>query len=52
MRAISHTEADNLAEMIEQVVNNHTPFTIRGKNKKAAVLISLDDYNAWQETLH
>jgi antitoxin YefM len=52
MRAISHTEANNLAEMIEQVVNDHTPIIITGTQKKAAVLISLEDYNAWQETLY
>lgn len=52
MRAISHTEATNLAEMIEQVVDDHAPIIITGAQKKAAVLISLDDYNAWQETLY
>lgn len=46
MRAISHSEANNLAEMIEQVVNDHTPIIITGTQKNAAVLISLDDYNA------
>jgi antitoxin YefM len=52
MRAISHTEAQNIAQMIEQVVDDHTPIVITGKNAKAAVLISLEDYNAWQETLY
>jgi antitoxin YefM len=54
MRAISHVDAQNqnIAQMIKQVVNDHTPLIITGENTEAAVLISLDDYNAWQETLY
>jgi antitoxin YefM len=38
--------------MIEQVVDDHTPIIITGKSKKAAVLMSLDDFNSWQETVY
>jgi antitoxin YefM len=54
MRAISHVDAQStsLAQMIKQVVSDHTPLIITGENAEAAVLISLDDYNAWQETFY
>jgi antitoxin YefM len=54
MRAISYTDVQNtsIAQMIKQVVHDHTPLIITGENAEAAVLISLDDYNAWQETFY
>ena len=54
MRAISHTDAQKtpIAQMIKQVIEDHTPLIITGENAEAAVLISLDEYNAWQETFY
>lgn len=39
----------NLAKLIENVVDNNET-TIVTKNNKTVVIISLDEYNAWQET--
>lgn len=51
MDAISYTEARNsLAAILDRVTENHEPLIITRRQGKAAVLIALDDYNAWQET--
>lgn len=41
----------NLFPLIEQVNEDHTPVEITSK-AGSAVLLSLDDYNALQETAH
>ena len=52
MSAINATEArTNLYRLIDEVAEFHKPLTIRGK-RNSAVLISEDDWNAVQETLH
>lgn len=51
MDAISYTEArNNLAATLERVTQDHEPVIITRRNGEAAVLVSLADYNAWQET--
>jgi antitoxin YefM len=51
MQAITYNQAiQNLADLIDDVSDNHEPLIITHENHKAVVLMSLDDFNAWQET--
>ena len=51
MEAITYTEARNrLAETIDRVTANHEPVIITRRGREAVVMLSLDDFNAWQET--
>ncbi len=53
MQAITYTDArNNLASILDKAVNDHEPQIITRRNGDNAVLISLDDYNAWMETDH
>jgi antitoxin YefM len=51
MDAISYTAARaNLAKTIDKVNEDHAPVIITRQKGKSAVLISLDDFNAYEET--
>ena len=51
MQAITVNQAiQNFAEFMDEVSDNHEPLIITHDDHKAVVLISLDDFNAWQET--
>ncbi len=51
MQAITFNQAiQNFAEFMDEVSENHEPLIITHDNHKAVVLISLEDFNAWQET--
>jgi antitoxin YefM len=51
MDAITYTDARNhLAETMDRVSDNCEPIIITRRNGKNAVLMSLEDFNAWQET--
>jgi antitoxin YefM len=53
MDAISYSTARaNLAQMMEQVVDDHAPVIITRKNQKSVVMISLEDYQAMVETAY
>ena len=53
MEVISYTHArNNLAKTMEKVIKDHTPLIITRKNKDAVVLISLEDYEAMEETAY
>ena len=53
MQAISYTEArSNFAAMLDKVNDDHAPLMITRQRGKAAVLISLDDYEALDETAY
>ncbi|WMJ08660.1 type II toxin-antitoxin system Phd/YefM family antitoxin [Nitrosomonas sp. sh817] len=53
MNAITDTEAHgNLAEIMERVCNDHLPVIITRKRQAPVVLISLEDYQALEETLY
>lgn len=53
MDAISYTAArNNLAKTIDKVNEDHAPVIITRQKGKSAVLISLDDYNAFEETAY
>ncbi|MCK7492078.1 MAG: type II toxin-antitoxin system prevent-host-death family antitoxin [Comamonadaceae bacterium] len=47
----SHTR-QHLAEIMDQVNDDHAPVLITRQNGRAAVMMSLDDYNALEETAY
>jgi antitoxin YefM len=53
MKAFSYTAArENLASMMDKVCNDHAPVVITRKRRQPVVMLSLDDYEALQETAH
>lgn len=53
MNAITVNEArNNLDRLIEQVTADAEPTIICGDQGQKAVLLSLDEFNSWQETLY
>lgn len=50
MRVLNYSKTrENLASVIDDVVDNDETVIIT-KNNKSAVVISLDEYNSWKET--
>jgi antitoxin YefM len=54
MRSTSYSELrKNLAAMLDKVAEDHAPLLItRDRGKAAAVLISVEDFAAYEETQH
>ena len=53
MDAISYTVARaNLAKTMARVCNDHTPIIITRKSESPVVMISLEDYQAMEETAY
>ncbi len=53
METISYTSLrSNLAEKMQAVSNNHTPLLITRKNTEPVVMISLSDFNSYEETAY
>ena len=53
MNAMSYTEIrKRLAEAMDRVVDDHEPIVITRANGKNAVLISQEDFAAWEETAY
>ena len=53
MNATTISEAkNNLERLIEQVTADAEPTIICGDQGQKAVLLSLDEFNSWQETLY
>ena len=53
MDAISYSAARaNLAKTMQKVCNDHAPIIITRKSEQPVVMISLEDYNAMQETTY
>ncbi|TAN69618.1 MAG: antitoxin [Methylobacter sp.] len=53
MDAITTAQASkNLDQLIEQVIANVEPTIVFNDNGNKAVLMALDDFNAWQETFY
>ena len=53
MNAISYTAARaNLSNMMEKVCNDHAPVIITRKSEAPVVLMSLEDYEAIEETTY
>ena len=42
---------EDLVNLIDQVISDSEPTIICGEEDKKAVLMSLDEFNSWQETL-
>lgn len=53
MKSISYTSArGNLAKTMEQVCDDHAPIAITRKGEGAVVMMSMDDYQALEETAY
>ena len=53
MEAMSYTAARaNLAKTMEKVCNDHAPVIITRKSESPVVMMSLEDYEAMQETTY
>ena len=53
MDAISYTAVRaNLSKTMEQVCNDHAPIIITRKRESAVVMLSLEDYQAMEETAY
>lgn len=51
MDAITYTRARaNLAQTIDSVCDNHAPVIITKRNDRAVVMLSLEDFQALEET--
>ena len=53
MATITYSEArSRLAETMEKVCDDHAPIIITRKNSRSVVMISLDDFEALEETAY
>ena len=53
MNTITYTAArSNLAEMMEKVCDDHAPVIITRKTARPVIMMSLDDYEALEETAY
>ena len=53
MDTITYTRArSDLAKTMEQVCDDHAPIIITRKNERPVVMMSLEDYQALQETAY
>ncbi|GAB4561564.1 MAG: YoeB-YefM toxin-antitoxin system antitoxin YefM [Geothermobacteraceae bacterium] len=53
MKAISYTHArSNLAKTMEKVCADHDPVIITRRNEESVVMMSLEDYQALEETAY
>lgn len=53
MEAISYTKArKSLATLMDEVCENHDQVIITRQKQKSVVIMSLDDYNALEETAY
>ena len=53
MTAISYTAArENLASTMDKVCNDHDPVIITRNRDQAVVMMSLEDYSSWEETVY
>lgn len=53
MRTLTYTNArQNLAATMDEVIEDHASVIITRGSDKAVVMMSLEDWNAWQETLY
>ena len=53
MDVLTYTDARaSLKDVMDRVIYNRAEVVVTRKNREAVVMISLDEYNAIQETLH
>ncbi len=53
MEAINYTVArQTLAQRMDQVCDDHTPIIVTRQNNRSVVMLSLEDYQALEETAY
>ncbi|MBB2167619.1 type II toxin-antitoxin system prevent-host-death family antitoxin [Gluconacetobacter aggeris] len=53
MQVLTYSEArSRLKDVMEQVTDNHDEVIVTRKNGKPVVMVSLEEWNAIQETMH
>ncbi len=53
MKVVSYSDLrKNLATVLDGVIDDHSPVLITRQNNQTAVLISLEDFNAYEETAY
>lgn len=53
MKVVTYSDLrKNLEHILDSVIDDHSPVLVTRQNKQTAVLISLDDFNAYEETAH
>ena len=53
MDVITYTDARaSLKDVMDRVIHDHVEVVVTRKKREAVVMISLDEYNSIQETLH
>jgi len=53
MRAMTFNQAiQNLSDVMDTVNDDHEPLVVTHENHKPIVIMSLEDFNAWQETAY
>jgi antitoxin YefM len=51
MNALTYSQArSNLAKTMDKVCDDHSPIIVTRKNQRSVVMISLEDYQALEET--
>jgi antitoxin YefM len=53
MNAVTYSQArENLAKTMDKVCDDHSPIIVTRKNQRSVVMISLEDYEALEETAY
>jgi antitoxin YefM len=53
LNAVTYSQAqENLAKTMDKVCDDHSPIVITRKNQRSVVMISLEDYEALEETAY
>ena len=53
VKVVSYSDLrKNLASLLDSVIDDHAPVFVTRQNNQTAVLISLEDFNAYEETAH
>lgn len=53
MDVVTYTKArQNFTETMKKVCDDHAPLMITRKNEPPVIMMSLEDYNSWEETIY
>jgi len=53
MNAVTYSQAlENLAKTMDKVCDDHSPIIVTRENQRSVVMISLEDYQALQESAY
>lgn len=53
MKVVSYSDLrKNLSSVLDGVISDHSPVLVTRQANQTAVLISLEDFNAYEETAH